>query len=200
MQDDEFETSPDQELDSDQNLSEPQDDINYDTPENDLDESEPVEDVPTEPPFVTWETPEYVSGEKGPGWYIGLFVIAAACIALDIFFLKAYLFTAVIVLATIAIILYSRNTPRLVACSLDSRGLTIDNKLHLYSSFRSFGILDDGKRFSLVLIPKKRFSPGVSVYIPEDLGEQIVDIFGQRIPMEEVKQDFIDRLIKRLGI
>ena len=167
-----------------------------------IEEAEETEEIESAAPseaFITWEAKEYISGEKSPIWYIGFFIVVLALILLDFLFLKAYTFTAVIVVSVIALFIYFR-TARIVTYSLDNKGLHIDAKLYKYSDFRSFGILDDGKTFSIVLIPKKRFSPSVSMLFPEDLGESIVDIFGQRIPMEEVKLDLIDRLIKRLRI
>ena len=51
-----------------------------------------------------------------------------------------------------------------------------------------------------MLTPRKRFSPRVTVYFPEAQGEEIVDAFGARLPMEEVKLDMLDKLIKFLRI
>ena len=48
------------------------------------------------------------------------------------------------------------------------------------------------------MLPVKRFAPSVNVYFPPENGEQIVDVFGAVLPMEEVKQDFIDRLSEKL--
>jgi hypothetical protein len=38
------------------------------------------------------------------------------------------------------------------------------------------------------------------VYFPEKQGEEIVDMFGLRLPMEEVKLDMIDKLVRLLRI
>jgi hypothetical protein len=40
----------------------------------------------------------------------------------------------------------------------------------------------------------------MTVYFPEAEGEQIVDFFGERLPMEEVKLDFLDKLVRWLRI
>ena len=60
-------------------------------------------------------------------------------------------------------------------------------------------IRDDG-HYAIVLTPRKRFSPRTWVYFPEAQGEQIVDAFGARLPMEEVKLDFIDKIVRALRI
>jgi hypothetical protein len=51
-----------------------------------------------------------------------------------------------------------------------------------------------------VFLPKKRFSPSVSIYFPEESGEQIVDILGSILPMEKIKLDFIDRIVRKLKL
>ena len=51
-----------------------------------------------------------------------------------------------------------------------------------------------------MLIPRKRFGARVTVYFPEAQGEQIVDMFGERLPMEQVKLDVLDKLVRFLRI
>ena len=49
-------------------------------------------------------------------------------------------------------------------------------------------------------MPKRRFGTRVTVYFPESQGEQIVDMFGERLPMEQVKLDVLDKLVRFLRI
>ena len=72
--------------------------------------------------------------------------------------------------------------------------------MYVFSDFRSFGVLNEDNHYSIVLIPKKRFAPRVTVYFPETEGEQIVDVFGARLPMEPVKLDLLDKLVRFLRI
>ena len=58
--------------------------------------------------------------------------------------------------------------------------------------------MQEGALYSITLLPRKRFAPGVNVYFPPEQGEQIVDMFGAVLPMEPIKQDFIDRLGEKL--
>ena len=83
---------------------------------------------------------------------------------------------------------------------LDNDGLTEGAKKYNYADYRAFGVMAEGQHFSIVLIPRKRFSPRVTVYFPEQSGEAIVDAFGARLPMEEVKLDFLDRIVRFLRI
>ena len=83
---------------------------------------------------------------------------------------------------------------------LDSKGLKEGDRLHEFDNFKAFGILKEGSHFSAVLIPKKRFGLSVKVYFPGDSGEVIVDTLGAHLPMEEVKLDFLDRIVNFLRI
>ena len=45
-----------------------------------------------------------------------------------------------------------------------------------------------------------RFQLGQNIYFPEESGEKIVDMLAARLPMKEVKPDFIDRILAKLHL
>ena len=55
-------------------------------------------------------------------------------------------------------------------------------------------------RHALVLMPRKRFQLGHTIYFPESVGEPLVDMLAARLPMNDVKPDFIDSLLARLRL
>ncbi len=148
---------------------------------------------------VSWSAEEYIVRDRNVWWYIGLFVVGIALCVLS-FFLKWWTFLVLIVLSVIAIFISTFRPPRTIKYSLDNKGLTEGGKLHKYEDFRAFGILKEGEHFSAVLIPKKRFGISVKVYFPGENGEAIVDALGNRLPMEEVKLDLLDKLVNFLRI
>ncbi len=149
--------------------------------------------------IVSWDANEYIHRDKQFGWYIGFFLVVAALVALSIF-LQWWTFTALVVLSAIALFIYVIRSPRQLHYSLTPKGLAEGNKFYKYEEYKSFGVLQDGKDYAIVLTPTKRFSPRVMVYFPETSGEKIVDAFGARLPMEEVKLDFLDKIVKMLRI
>ena len=149
--------------------------------------------------IVNWEAQEYVAREKNAGWYVGLAVVGLVFSALSIW-LQQWTFLGVIVVSVVAIVVYSSRPPRMLHYSLSNKGLSEGNRLYGFDEFKTFGVLRDGKRFSIVLTPRKRFSPRVTIYFPESQGEQIVDMFGARLPMEEVNMDLLDKLVRFLRI
>jgi hypothetical protein len=149
--------------------------------------------------IVNWEAQEYVTHDKNAGWYVGLAVVGLGLSALAVW-LGQWTFLALVIVSIVAVIVYSSRPPRMLHYSLSSKGLSEGNRLYDFEQFKAFGVLRDDKRFSVVLTPRKRFSPRVTIYFPEAQGEQIVDMFGARLPMEEVKLDLLDKLVKFLRI
>ncbi len=169
-------------------------------PEPEIDDQPRPEELPDDPP-ISWEAQEYVTLSKGPWWFVIFTLIVLGLIAIDVFFLKSWTFSVLVVVMAVAIIIYSRRPPRTLAYSLSSRqGLYVGERLYHFDEFRAFGVVKDGAHQSIILIPRKRFSPGVSVYFPEEAGERIVDILGKRLPMENTKLDLIDRLVRALHL
>lgn len=151
------------------------------------------------PPSVTWEAEEYIEQKRNAWWFVGLFLVAAALVILGIF-LKMWTFIAVVALAVLAILVRALMPPRKIKYLLDKDGLTEGGQKHFFRDYKAFGILKEGDHYSAVLIPRKKVSIQVKVYFPETNGEAIVDILGAHLPMEEVRLDFIDKLIKFLRI
>lgn len=88
----------------------------------------------------------------------------------------------------------------MIKYTLSGKGLMEGEKFYGYEDYKSFGVLKDEGNFAIVLVPRKRFSTVVTIYFPEEKGEEIVDMFGARLPMEEVKLDFLDKLVRMLHI
>ena len=149
--------------------------------------------------LVNWEAREYIEYKKNTGWYIGLAAITIGLCAVAIF-MQQWTFLLLIVVAVVALLTYTLRSPRLLHYSLTDKGLSEGNNLYVFSDFRSFGVLNENNHYSIVLMPKKRFGSRVTVYFPEAEGEQFVDVFGAHLPMEPVKLDLLDRLVKFLRI
>lgn len=159
-----------------------------------------AEDTPDNPP-ITWTAQEYVHPDKSPIWFVLFALVVLGLIAVDIFLLKSWTFSLLVVVMAIAIIVYIRRPPRNLTYALSPKqGLYVSERLYHFDEFRAFGLIKDGEHNSIMLIPRKRFAPGVSVYFPEDAGERIVDILGQRLPMEDLKLDVVDVVVRKLRL
>ena len=161
---------------------------------------ESPQDLPENPP-ITWTAQEYVHSERGVVWFVVFALVVLALVALDIFLLRAYTFSALVIVMAVALIIYIRRPPRDLTYALSpAQGLYVSEKLYTFDEFKAFGIIQDGPHYSIMLIPRKRFSPGVSVFFPDEAGERIVDILGQRLPMENLKLDIVDVIVRKLRL
>lgn len=149
---------------------------------------------------VKWQAPEYVQERRSPWWFIAFWVITAVLMVIAAFVAKSWSFTLLVPAMAAALMIYSHRPPRMLTYVLSSKGLYINEKLHPLGEFRSFGVLREESLPSIMLIPVKRFRPGLTVHFPEEAGEVIVDMLGSRIPMQELKLDMFDQLIRKLHI
>jgi len=148
-----------------------------------------------------WDAAESIDVQKNVLWFILFAIVVIALVAADILFIKSYTFSALVIVMAVALIIHSIRPPRMINYTLSNdQGLYIGEKLYHFSEFKSFGLILDRGYHSIMLIPVKRFSFGVSVYFPEDAGEKIVDIFGSRLPMQDVKPDVIDVIVRKLRL
>ncbi len=148
---------------------------------------------------ISWEAEEYIVRDRNIWWYIGLFIVGGALGVVAVLF-GTWTFLILIILSIISILISTFRPPRKIEYNLNKEGLLEAGKLHKYEDFKAFGILKEGSHFSAILIPKKRFGLSVKVYFPEGSGEAIVDMLGSRLPMEEVKLDFLDKIVNFLRI
>lgn len=148
---------------------------------------------------ITWEAEETVPQNRNGLWFVGLFVIGTILCIFAILY-GWWTFFILIILSIITILISALRPPRKIKYTLNQDGLLEENKLHKYDEFRAFGILKENSHFSAVLIPKKRFGMNIKVYFPSNSGEGIVDALGAKLPMEEVKLDFLDKIVNFLRI
>jgi hypothetical protein len=149
---------------------------------------------------VHWQATEYIHHEKNALWFTIFGLVVVALIALAIFALQSVTFAILIPVMAVALIVYSHRPPRLLDYTLSRQGLHVNDRLYSLNEFKGFGVVHDGSEYSVMLIPLKRFKPGVSVYFPEEAGEAIVDMLGARLPMQELHVDLVDRIIQKLRI
>ncbi len=167
-------------------------------------EEPPLESEPTGRPQPTgetleWQASEYVEHEKSAKWFIVLALVTLVLVALAIFLMKNYTFALLLVVMAVAIALWAKRPATEMRYRLDTAGVWVNDKFFALHDFRHFGVLQDGGIYAVTLVPNKRFAPGVTVYFPHDLGEQIVDMLGASLPMEEIQPDWIDKLTRRLN-
>lgn len=149
---------------------------------------------------VTWEASEYIHHNRDGLWFVVFIIITLLFVALSIFLLSNYFFTALIVVMATALFIYARRPPHVEHYTLNADGFSIGQKFYPFNEFRAFGVVEDGALYSVRLLPTARFGQALTVYFAENDGERIVDILGAYLPMETLQLDLLDVILRRLRL
>lgn len=152
------------------------------------------------PGLITWTAAEYAESEKSRIWFVVLIVGAAILTGLVLFFMRDIVLAVMIVAMTATVVIITKRPPREISYSLSYEAFTVNQKAFPISSFRAFGLVQEGAVWNIRLFSNKRFMPPVTAYIPNDMGEQIVDALGALLPMEDIEPDFVDKLVAKSKI
>lgn len=150
-----------------------------------------------QPSTVAWDASEYIHTTKGVGWIIGFLLVVAALIAVAVW-LNAWTFVAIILVMAFTMGFFAFRPPRTVHYELAEDGMRVGEKMYPYSDFRYFGVYQEGAFYVMTLIPVQRFHLPLNIYFAEADGENIVDIMGDHLPMQDIKPDMFDTLMRRL--
>jgi hypothetical protein len=168
-------------------------------------DTEGLEDITSIPPApsvepVRWQATEYIHREKSPVWFIFFAIVCVVFIIIAIFMIQSITFAILIPVMAAALIVYARRPPRILDYTLSKQGLHVNDVLYAFAEFKGFAVVHGDDEYSVLLIPVKRFKPGISVYFPEEAGEAIVDMLAARLPMQELHLDLVDQVIRKLRL
>lgn len=147
-------------------------------------------------PAISWEMDEYLQHKRGLAWYAMLFLIAVG-ISLIAYLVSSQELIAPISIMVMAIILaiYSFKKPQRHRYSISELGLRIGSRLYEYSSFKAFSLTQDNGVSALYLITNQRFVPPLTIYMPADKTESIIDQLSEYIPFSTEDSQWLDRLM-----
>lgn len=149
---------------------------------------------------VTWEAPEIIRAQRGIVWYIVSGVATLVMIVLSVLVFNNWTFAVLLPIMAAAVLTLSIKPPENINYAISPKGVYVADKLYDFSEFRAFGIIKEKEFHSAVLLPVKRFSPGLTIYFPEEKGEKIVDMLGARLPIQEIKLDALEKLIRLIKL
>jgi len=150
--------------------------------------------------LIRWEAPEYTHHERSLGWFIIFGIVTLVLAVAAVLIIKSITFAILVPVMAVALFIYTQHAPEVLRYTLSRKGLHINDKLFPYNQFKSFGIVEHNGMHSAVLVPRKRFQLGQTVYFPTEVGEQLVDMLASRLQMKELEPDALDRLLARLHL
>ena len=150
--------------------------------------------------LVRWQGPEHLYSERSTQWYAALVLVTLILMAIAYFAFRSLTFMILLPVMAVALGVYAHRPPEIIDYVLTRKGLYARDRLMPYDQFKSFDVVTIGNVHHIALIPRKRFQLGQNIYFPEESGEKIVDMLAARLPMKEVKPDFIDKLLAKLHL
>lgn len=168
-------------------------------PVNEVPSNDESYSAPDSGEAVRWQATEYVHREKDQIWFVVFGLITLTLMAAAVF-MKAWSFAILIPVMAASLLIYARRPPRVMNYVLTGKGLYVNDYLFPYGDFKSFALTRTAEQYSIMLVPVKRFKPGLTVSFPAEAGEAIVDTLAARLPMEEAEPDLVDRLIHKLHL
>jgi hypothetical protein len=147
---------------------------------------------------ITWTASEYIDHARPSSWNV-LWVGTALGIGAFVLLITRDLFPTIAV--TIGVVLlgvYGARKPLQQTYMLDGHGLSIGNKQHPFTEFRSFTVVSDGAFMSVEFTPLKRFALYTIIYcVPSD-EEKIINFLSMYLPMEESHESTTDAFMRRI--
>ena len=114
-------------------------------------------------PLLEWQATEYFVRKKGARWFVVFGLAAVALLALAIW-QQAWTFVALIVVAAVALVVYTRSTPEQITYAITQDGIRAGSKDYPYDTLRSFGVIEDDGQFYLRVVPKQRFRAAILLH------------------------------------
>jgi len=148
---------------------------------------------------IKWTASEFVQHDKNPLWYLGLSAVTIFTASLSFLLLNKDIFApAIVVVLGIVFGIAGARKPRVLEYSLEDTGLNVGQRHFIYEEFKSFGVLSESVVSSIILMPSKRFSPALTLYVPQELLDDVVDVIGMYLPLEQHEIGYLDKFLSKI--
>lgn len=149
--------------------------------------------------MIAWGTPPHEHRPRSVDWYWALGIVAVSAAILAMIF-GDYLFGIVILLAALALGVYSSREPKISRIEVSDRGIRIDARRYPYDTLRSFFVDhgDDSGRRQLLVMSHKFLMPQMVIPIPDDISSDRVRMLLLKYLAEEEQHESVTQRIAEL--
>jgi hypothetical protein len=147
---------------------------------------------------VSWTASEYIAHNKGLSWFVLLGIVLFAAAALLYVLTKEIVTSVMVSVAGITFGVFAARSPRVLEYTIDSRGVSIGQKLYPYTELKSFDVTEEGPLPAILLEPLKRFLPPITVFYDQNEEQAILEVLGSYLPHQEKKPDAVDKLMRHI--
>ncbi|MEK7624158.1 MAG: hypothetical protein AAB404_00290 [Patescibacteria group bacterium] len=149
---------------------------------------------------VEWQAPAFRYYEKDVSWYWLSFIIAILIIAFAVW-QKNFLFAVFIFLAEISVLILGHRQPEIIKFKIDEKGITIIDKIFLFSDLEKFCFRPDNEDKNLeelIIKRKTHFNPYLKIFVDVGVSSAIRGIISQKLIEEEYEDSLLESIFKWL--
>lgn len=148
---------------------------------------------------IKWRGPEFAHWHKGVEWYWAI-GISAFGIVLASIILGNYIFAILIIVAVLALVIFSLRGPRLIDVEVNNRGIVLDKYFYSFGSLESFWIEGDSFHPKILFKSNKFWMPYIHLPITEEISiEEVRDFLLQYLEEEELNEPFFQKILEFVG-
>lgn len=157
-------------------------------------------DIQGKKPYISWEASSfYYNPEKR---YLSLLIVALLIGAIALLIFRYDTLTSIfLILASLVLILYSKQKPTKSKITVDQSGILVDYIMYYYKDLRSFWIeYNPGGLKELSLESTKWYMPYIKVLLNEQNPVEIRSFIVNFLPEKEHENSLIDHIGRKLGL
>jgi hypothetical protein len=151
---------------------------------------------------LAWQAPEFEHRPKTSTWYWVSIIVSILLLALAIW-QRNFIFAVFVVIAELMLIIWGASEPRMIAFSLNQRGLTIGGaKFYPFSDIKSWSADSEGffdpEWPDITLHLVHHFHTGLKVKVPRAMFldvEKALRAHAREVPFEPSMIDVIEKLL-----
>lgn len=147
---------------------------------------------------LTWKALEYPHKHHSSDWFWGVGIITVGATILAIIF-NNLLFAVFIIVSGIAVVLMALREPRMLTCTLNERGIKIDNDFYTYSTLVSFWVQVEYGAPKLLLQSSKKLAPMIIIPLEDVHEDDVRDFLIDYLPEEEMHEPLAHHIFDLLG-
>lgn len=149
---------------------------------------------------ISWQAPDALR-HYSLGWYVKVSIFFVVIVVVAIWLLESIITAVLFVVVYIALLIYTKKSPQAITYNLTTETLFVNDQSYPLEQFSGFGIIDERDQIcTVILLPTARLGTGMTISFKRQDAEQIVDLLGAVLPMRQVEENLIDKLIRRLGL
>ncbi len=152
------------------------------------------------PRSISWDALEHNHHQKGGDWFFALAIVTVAVVVASIF-LGNILFALLVAISGIVVSLSASRPPRMTSYGVSVRGIKVDGTLYPFTTLESYCINEDTPRGTEMLVrSKQHFSALFVLPVPEEYIDDIDDLMIDKLPEEELKEPFLNKILEFFGL